>query len=172
MKFCFGDRLDRLVVKYCRSAKSKVMGRLASNGSQFSGLSLDPATLAAALAELRTRTAGSTKSSVDTSAYSTTVLTAIIGSYCVIIYSEAIGHVPIQSPTILLRLEINITPTSFTESFTPRVHFTRSPLSFISLLQGSTTLPLVRAPRITPKLEWQQLLPSRALRRSVLRRNL
>ena len=106
------------------------------------------------------------KSSVNTSAYST----AIIGSYCGIFCSKPLDTYQ-SSHRLSARLrDQDYSPKLHRVFYIPRT-FTRSPWSFLSLLQGSTTLPLVRAPIITPKLEWQQLLPSRPLRRSGLRRS-
>lgn len=94
------------------------MGLLAFNGSQFSGLvpCRGPSTLEPSL--LPWRNSERERQVQPKSSGQHLCLqyypTAIIGSYCGNFHSEAIGHVPIWSPTILLGLEIRITLTSFT----------------------------------------------------------
>ncbi len=70
-KILFGDRLDGYAVNDCGCARWKLWGYWRSTDRSLAAWRgpLNPRTLAAALAELRTRTASSAKSSVNTSAY-------------------------------------------------------------------------------------------------------
>ena len=91
------------------------MGRLASNGSQFSGLSLDPSNPGGT-----PNANGRFNQKLRQHLCLQYGRTAIIGSDCWKFYSEAIGHVPIWSPTIVLRLKIGITlisPVSLSLSY-------------------------------------------------------
>ena len=154
-----------------RAEELGLLGLLAFNGSQFNRPRLPyctwggPSLLPWRNSERERQV--QPKAPYNISAYST----AIIGSYCRIFCSK---------PLDTYRLSHRLSARLRDQHYSPQLQrvfynphpFTRSLGSFSSLLQGSTTLPLVRAPTITPKLEWQQLLPLRPLRRSSLRRSL